>query len=212
MNPRRYDAEPPRAQELAAYVDGELTAAERQRVEEWLAEHPESAAEVQTLRRLHGLLHAHGPHEPAEAEWAAVLQRIEQGMTRPRLAGSPNRGRRLWLAFALGASAAAVLLALALGFKQKPDEVAVRPVPVEPFPVVSASDVEITSVGVADTHALAVGEIPMPADIVLVAAGDVALRSVESDPQWGFPDMHMNTQGNETPMIYAPLAVDIKLP
>lgn len=211
MKPRRYDGGSPRAEELAAYVDGELTEADQQRIEDWLAEHPEAAAEVNSLMKLDCLLQAHTPHEPAEAEWAAVLQRIEQGMIHRERVAQQTKRNRFWVAMALGAGAAAILLALVLNMKQEPQ---VAHQPTEPaFPVVADDDIEITSVDAADAHALAIGEFPLRANVVLVSAGDVALRSVESDPQWGFPDMHMQTDGNETPMIYAPLlAADIKLP
>lgn len=214
MKPRRYDAEPPRAGELAAYVDGELAPSEQQHIEEWLAEHPGSTAEVQSLRRLHDLLRCQVPAEPAEATWAATLQRIEQVLAHPSQIESrpPARKRRaLWLPWALGATAASVVFALSLSFQPSPQ--VTPPVVEQPFAVVTAEDIEITSIDAAASHALVVGELPLRQEIVLVSAGDVALRSVESDPQWGFPDMRMNTEGDETPMIYAPLlAADIKRP
>lgn len=213
MKPRRYDAEPPRAGELAAYVDGELTPAEQQRIEDWLADHPESAAEVQSLRRLHDLLRSQAPADPGEASWAATLQRIEQTLAHPsKIESRPPARRRGWLAWALSATAASLVLALSLNFVPRSSQVS-PPVVEEPFAVVTADDIEITSIAAADVHALAVGEPPLHPEIVLVSAGDVALRSVESDPQWGFPDMRMNTEGDETPMIYAPLLVaDVKKP
>src|SRR5262245_19867325 len=204
MRPRRYDAEPPRPSELAAYADGELTGADRQRVEDWLATHPEAAAEIKSLEKLEHLLRTQTPAEPSEAEWANVWQHVEQGLAQGEQVAASGSGRRFWLGIALSAgAAAAVMLALALGSRHGPQ--VAQQVPEDPFPGMSANDVEITSLNAADVHALAVGELPVRSDVVLVAAGDVSLRSVESDPQWGSPDMHVQQEGNETPMIYAPL-------
>lgn len=180
------------------YVDGELTRADRERLEEWLAEHPESAAEVRKWRRLRQLLQRAEPEAPTEAVWSTLFDAIEVGLKQP--AERVPAWRRTGLLLAAATAAAVVFAFLGLMRPASPVGDAVTD---EPFPVVSAADVDIISVEAADLHALVVGEPPLRAPIVLMAPGDVAVRSLDSDGD--FPDMRMQPPGDDTPMIYAPL-------
>jgi len=72
----KHDGSGPTPAELAAYADGELVGPVRAAVEAWLAEHPETAAEVEAQQRVARPRRRRRRPEPAEAEWAVVLARI----------------------------------------------------------------------------------------------------------------------------------------
>lgn len=69
---------------LSAYVDGELEAADRARVEAYLADHPDARREVEQLRRLKGLTGAmrlkQAPPEDWEVFWDSVYNRVERSL------------------------------------------------------------------------------------------------------------------------------------
>jgi len=102
----------PRAEQLAAYVDGELDAAAFERVRSWLADHPETSAELRAHQRLLHLWQTAEPVQPSAQQWASALDRVERGIaaTPPTLS--------LWqqpffqLALLTVGTAAALLLAL----------------------------------------------------------------------------------------------------
>src|SRR5439155_11335577 len=62
---------------LAAFLDGELSADDRRRVQDWLATHPEEAALVQAHRNLLRVWREAAPPEPGEKAWREVLAQIE---------------------------------------------------------------------------------------------------------------------------------------
>lgn len=78
---------------LSAYVDGELPAADRARVEAHLATDPEARAEVARLRRLKEVTDAmtlkEAPPEEWERFWSQTYNRVERGLA--------------WFALTLGA-------------------------------------------------------------------------------------------------------------
>jgi anti-sigma factor RsiW len=208
----------PRPELLAAYVDGELDAPVRRQVEAWLTEHPEAAAEVEAQRRLAQSWQAGSPPEPTQAEWAAVLDRIEAALpsaaVEPKETGSPwGLGIRPWLTRAAalliavllgGAGVAALVLALLPGRPVSPDDLAARE-PAEPYPVVLAGEVEIVSMHGADAAALVVGEPPAKGPYALLARGEVTLLAIEPDEDDMVPLVTMN-ESTTAPMIVAPLA------
>lgn len=157
------DGPAPTPEQLAAYADCELDGRPEaeglcRRIEAWLARHPEAAADLQAQRALERLWQATTPAEPAESAWADVLARLEDIPLSP--AAGPARSARLraraaWAAVLLGASAAALWLALVLLRPAEERQVvrkgppapgprlpAVRgelvPEAVEPFPVATA--------------------------------------------------------------------------
>jgi hypothetical protein len=190
------DTGPPRPEQLTAYVDGELAAADRARVEAWLARHPAAAADVRAQRHLARLWKATAPAEPSEADWDALLARIEAAL--PARPADRLLGYRL--AGGLGAAAAAVVLALALSRPPRPQP-PVEPKPVVPFPVVSADEVEIISVDGADALALVIGKPPVREPLVLAAARDVTLQSVEEGMFTHVPA----DEGPDAPMFVVPV-------
>jgi hypothetical protein len=102
----------PTPEELVAYADDALDGAARRRVESWLAEHPEAAAEVADWAQLDQALRDTQAPEPVPAAWDVVLSRVAAALP-PRPAVVTPR-RRVWPWIAAVAGAAAVLLVLVL--------------------------------------------------------------------------------------------------
>ena len=73
----RHPGQRPPIELLAAFLDGELTADDRQLVQDWLATHPEEAALVQAHRNLLRVWREAAPPEPGEKAWREVLAQIE---------------------------------------------------------------------------------------------------------------------------------------
>jgi anti-sigma factor RsiW len=183
----RDDAGPP-PELLAAYADGELDAEQTRAVEAWLASHPEAAADVEGQRRLAGLVRQAAPAEPAQANWDAVRARIEGA-----LAGAARKQRRRRLlpwVMLTAAAAAAVLLAVLLP----------RPTPTaEPFPIVSADDVEIVSLDADAGQALVVGEPPVREALALLGPHEVEQVEFQGNVD-GMDPLYLQ-EGAAAPMI-----------
>lgn len=158
---------------------------------------------------LRGLFRAGAPAEPSEREWAAALDRVHRGVARPRVAPVPVCRWRLGILVAASlAAAAAVALAVAMpSFRGNTDQPGEEIADVVELPVMDAADVEILSMDAADAGAIVVGNLPLRRPIVFMEPGDIALRSLERDPEGDFPDVHMHREGDSSPMIWAPLSI-----
>jgi hypothetical protein len=158
---------------------------------------------------LRELFRAGAPADPSEAEWSAVLHRVHRGVDRPRVAPVPARRWRLGVLLAASlAAAAAVGLAVAIpAFRGAGTAPIDDHVNVVELPVTDTADVEILSMDAADSGAIVVGDLPLRRPIVFMEPGDIALRSLERDPEGDFPDVHMHNEGESSPMIWAPLSV-----
>src|SRR5205085_2867622 len=128
------------AEMLDAYLDGELDAVARARVEAWLADHPVAAAALEQRRRLNELWEATVPPVPVEARWTAVRARIRMAMPARPMQRSNQR-----LVLGLVAGTAAAVLFLFVFPHQPAPETSRRPEPAEVFPVAGPDDVEIVS-------------------------------------------------------------------
>jgi hypothetical protein len=206
----------PSPEQLAAYADGELDCPElaplKCRVEEWLALHPEAAAEVEGQRRLAHLWQATTPAEPAESAWTAILQRLER-LPAPRPVAGPRWWPAAWVAGILAACAAALWLTVVLLQSGNQPELADRkqqrpappgktkgepklaPVSEEPFEVARGDEIEILSIRGGDTGTLPVGEVPVRGNLVLPVPGEVEVQRTDSELRVG-----------GSPMIWTPLA------
>src|SRR5262249_15193483 len=96
MRPESGDAWIPRAEDLAAYVDGELESDLRRQVEGWLVRHPEAASELEDHHRLARLWQTAGPPEPTSAQWATVLAGVAKGLPVPRRTDFQSVPRQRW--------------------------------------------------------------------------------------------------------------------
>ncbi len=193
---------PPWADRLAAYYDGTLAPEDRRCVEAWLVDHTDVANELRDLHQLRQVFHTASLPEPSEEAWAAVRERIDQALAQPPArnpAAAPRSagGGLAWRA----ATAAAILLAAAFLYWQSRHSADDK---ASAWVVASADDVEILSVDAAGARSLLVGEPPLPAPMVMMAAGDARLKSVEIVPAGQFPEVWMGPGEQESPMIVAP--------
>lgn len=166
------DADSPQPELLAAYVDGELGPEVRARVEGWLAEHPDLAAEVEATRRLARLWQSAPPPDPGRDAWAGLLARIEAALPEAAARRLAPWRRLAWGLGMLTAAAAALVLAASLwrGPGRLPG--------LEPLQVIAADDVEIISLDAEGARALVVGEPPVREQLALLAPGEATLDDV----------------------------------
>lgn len=123
---------------LAAYADGGLTDAERQRVEAYLADNPQARRELDEIRSMITLVRDNPPEPAREPDWTAtsvgIAEAVDAEAARPVGLG----GRvRAWLAglltprYALGglamAAAAVILFVLATGWLERGEQLAEQP-------------------------------------------------------------------------------------
>lgn len=138
------DQRAPAAEQIAAFLDGELDgaaqAALRRWIQEWLQSHPEARAAAMAQRRLKRLLHATRPEEPSEAVWESLLAKLDR-LPAPaaRTMRLRHAVRPIGLPAALLAIAAGVLAAVALWQPLPPAETpvpekVVHKAPVQPPP------------------------------------------------------------------------------
>jgi anti-sigma factor RsiW len=178
----------PSPEQLAAYADGELDAASRRHCAEWLAGHPEAAAEVETWRRLSRLWQSNAPEEPGPAVWAATLDRIEKSLPAgPPAPARPGRKLYLWASLLTAAAAAALAISLSARLFQSVPDVAADPDDEQPYPVAEAHEVAILSMDAKDADALVVGESPVHGPLAFADFEDIILldakRMHEDAPQ-----------------------------
>ena len=144
---------------ISAYLDGvgELTAAERHRVEALLRDEPEAAAEAKAATSLIGQLRAL-PTEGAEPDWSALERKIRIAVG-PQV---PSGWRRPWLRWLLPVGALAVGAAIVMLIAQ-PAHPVVAPAPVaEQTPETAPAGVEEQAPAAAlwlDGEAVEVGDV-----------------------------------------------------
>ncbi|MCG8591575.1 MAG: zf-HC2 domain-containing protein [Proteobacteria bacterium] len=113
-----------RDERLQAYHDGELSEAERARVEAELARDPELAAELAALEQARGLLREWDAEAPVPELWSGIAARLPATGTAPSAREAPDPGwaerLRAWLfpgslAAAVAAASLAVFFFYAVG-------------------------------------------------------------------------------------------------
>ena len=192
---KRYERIAPRPEELAAFLDGELDPALRVQVEEWLGDHPETAAELEELRRLGRMVQATAADAPEEAAWSAVLDRIE--------AAAQTQPVPAWRRVVLAGTAAAALFLAFLNYRPADQPSAAPGEPAEPLVLASHDDIEIISMNGGDTDALIVGHPPLREPLVLASAEDISVDRVEPDSSSGMMPSVRWWAGIDAPMIVA---------
>jgi anti-sigma factor RsiW len=197
---RAGDAEFPTPEQLTAYIDGELDAAQRMRVERWVSNHPEAAAEVDEYRHLARLWQATTPIEPDGAKWVPILDGVECGFLRSR---ALDRGRQRLLRVGMTIALAAAVL-LVLLWRPTADSVSV-----EPLTVVSADDVEIVSLRAADRSTLVVGVPPVTEPLALASRDDVEFERLEPDGDGMIADIQMDEKSDAV-IIAAPPSATVR--
>jgi hypothetical protein len=194
----------PSPEQLAAFADGELEAPARDRIEAWLATHPDAVADVDGLRRLRHLWQETTPPDPAPGAWATTFARIETALPGASVRPAPRRGGYRWVAGLSVAAAVFGALLLARSLRpptpdETPDDLAE-----EPFPVATAQEINIIHMDAADADALAVRHAPILGPMELVKATDVTLVKAEpAQPDGPLPWL----EEGEVPMIVDPEAL-----
>ena len=163
---------------------------------------PDVVEDVHALKQLSQVVRSCGSVRTTGRRlgWNASADRAGTGRFRDTAKSSERRrfawGAGWWAAAAAGLS----LLAVWPEWRDQP----IVAVAEAAFPVASAEDVEIVSVDAAGARALLVGEPPLQKPMVLMAAGDATLKSVEIVPAGQFPEVWMGPGEQESPMIVAP--------
>lgn len=194
----RPDPDCPSPETLSAYADGELVESERQKMEQWLREHPEASAELEAHQAERRLWETTRAPEPTAIQWDATRAAIEAAALTHSSARQGPHARRprdlRWLAWGAVASAAAVLFYLHL-----------EATAIEEYPVSTSEEVEIISLDATDANTLVVGNPPVSEPLVLASPGDVTLKRVDPDVDGMVPRVRMPPDGPDAPMIVAPL-------
>jgi anti-sigma factor RsiW len=211
----------PDSQVLGAYFDGEMEGRDdladlRARLEAWLEQHPDARtqwAEHQAL--MHAWLDT-TPQEPDAAIWRKVLDRIDAESRRPA-APTVRRSRRR-----IGVIAAGIALLVGVAYVAMQDDssptVKNETVAVAPpdkalddddavFPVATAGEIVVSYIEGADTHAIAVGQLPVHGPLELAESGDVHVVAIRSDAESRMRPQ-VRQDGPSRPMVWMPRETD----
>lgn len=195
---------------LAAFADGELAPRDRDRVEQWLADHPEARDLLDDQESLGPrnaeFWNAVRPPEPSHWQWAAVRDGI-----RGQAPAWANRRWRPWvasLALAAAATAATVVVVLPPPDRPVSADPVVTPRPAdlddEPFAMAGPDDVRILSLPESAAHLLVVGDHPLRDTLVVLARSDeVDFLGIGADLAGRFPDLP-EAAPEDPPMLWAP--------
>jgi anti-sigma factor RsiW len=200
---------------LAAYVDDELDEPTRERVERWLAAHPEAKAELRGQKQFSPnnwrLWQKLEPPLPDDDAWAGVRDAVAARADRKaEPAPAPARGYGWkWVAGGLAAAVTAAAIVLSAGTSQKSPTPAVRqttPADDDPhggvavLPITTPGDVVFFRVPGNAASRLPVGATLTPGMLALASADDVRIEEAEPSATW---PTKMTPGPGDMPMIFA---------
>lgn len=202
---------------LAAYVDGELTAPDRARVERWLAENPDALDTLEGQEALSPgnaeFWEAVRPPTPSAARWRTVSVGVSASTVKSRRLAKAG-----WIgSLGLALTAASLMFVLPGQGPNSPDQhlkhrvdVAVPdPADSQPYPMASTNDVTIISLPESATNLLVVGEHPLGDSMLSFALGnEVQFLGIGSDLAGRFPEVMSEATEETLPMLWAPRAPD----
>ena len=196
---------------LAAYFDGECEGRDdlaqlKQRIEAWLTASPHAQDEVAEYRHLLQACRSTSPAEPDNAQWVAVLSRIQAQTDTERIRSVGRRSAIGWAAATVRAACLAVVLFWQPGPRIQPPApvLAISQIEDEILPVADVNEVVIVRVEGADSQTLVVGQLPVQGVLELAAPGDVVLTKIRPDAADNMiPQVHMNETAS--PLIWAKL-------
>lgn len=196
---------------LAAYVDDELDDATREKVERWVAEHPEAKDHLRAQRsfspenwRLWRMLE---PPLPSDEAWAAVRAGIVARTDRKAAPAPAKRGAWKWIAGGLAVAGTAAALLLSGGTpKSTPAVRQADPIRDDPtggvavLPVTTPGDVVFFRVPGGAAGRLPAGAELTTGPLVLASADDVRIEAAEPSATW---PTKMTPGPGDMPMIFA---------
>jgi len=195
---------------IAAYVDGELGAGDRARVERWLADHPEARELLETQEALAAsngdLWLALTPPQPCSRQWAQRYHRIACRL-------QPARRNRRWAALVIAAMVVATTATVLVVVTSEPVVPTIVPrAPTvlaaaneSPYPMAADNEVRIISLPEAAATLLVVGAHPLAdSDLVLAQADEVEFFGVGSDLAGRFPERPGDSTVEKVPVLWAP--------
>lgn len=100
-------------EQFSAYVEDTLDAAEKERLQAFLAETPECAAELMQFERMLSVLHRMPPQEPRLDLWAEFAPRMAEYREERKMVPA-QRARTRWSVFLSSLSAGIILYTHAL--------------------------------------------------------------------------------------------------
>jgi hypothetical protein len=187
-------------EELAGYVDGELSAAAQERLEAWTLEDSGILREIEGQEKIKDLYASTLPAEPTEAAWQAAAFRSQR---RTIVRVEPARRPAMWTSRSAAIAAAAAVLIAALIIGPRPSGRISDDLP--ELQVLSPQEVEIVSVDDKDHGALMVGQAPKLENMIAVTPADVQITSVTADRDGRMPRIVIPTDQQAIPMIVGPL-------
>jgi hypothetical protein len=196
-------SEPARAhdrEEIAGYVDGELSPAAQERLEAWIAQDSGILREIERQEKIKDLYASTRPSEPTEADWQAAAWRSKRRMV---VRVEPARRPALWTSRSAAIAAAAAVLIAALIIGPRPSGQIRDDLP--ELQVLSPQEVEIVRVDDKDHAALMVGQAPKLENLIGVTPGDVQITSMTPAADGRMPRMFVSKDQQAMPMIVAPL-------
>jgi hypothetical protein len=195
---------------LAGYADGELPPAVRERVEAWLAEHPEALDQLEVQEALGPgnveFWRAVRPPEPTPADWVGVRAGLAADFPAPR------RGVGRWAGaaalFAVAASITLVFLDNAPRCGQHKRIAAPVFAPAgspednEPYPIARADEIRYLELPESVAPMLRVGDHPLKDAILILARSDeVDFHNMGCDAEGRFPEDPLTM---EPPFLWIP--------
>jgi hypothetical protein len=212
---------------LAAYVDNELDAAARCRVERWLVDHPDAVADLREQQQLAAGNREYwkslAPPMPSPETWNSTFATIARAVPSAAPARPvTQRSRYLAPILAFVSLAAAIFMAVLAVDRQRHDrpvrsdlefseagqgdnpDGSVFPDADSVYRVARVDDVELIQLPEAAASLVVIGRHPLqgvPVDLPQV--GDVQLLNYGPDDQGNLPDI-ATTYGPGAPMLWAP--------
>jgi hypothetical protein len=187
-------------EEIAGYVDGELSPVAQERLEAWIAQDPGILREIENQEKIKDLYASTISSEPTEAAWEAAASRSRRRMV---VRVDPVRRPALWTSrsAAIAAAAAVLIAALIIGPRRSGQ---IRD-DLPELQVLSPQEVEIVRLDDKDRAAIMVGQVPLLENMVAVTPADVQITSVKVAPDGRMPRIFVPKDRQATPMIVAPL-------
>jgi anti-sigma factor RsiW len=181
----------PTPEQIAAWVDRELSRGEADRVEAWMADHSEARRNAESMAHLTRLYRDQPVPMPSATRWQSALDQI-----RPRVAPTPGAAPKWRLLLGLTLASAALVGAVVLTRNllptptPTPELIVQTPlVPAEedeePFAVARRSEVHIIRMDAEDADRVVTGQ-PLIGTMDFAGQGDIDVVKVQADPDEGY--------------------------